>query len=134
MTKFKVKLEGSDGNSYVITFEGLWRNLKENMTYDEKMGWNDVSRSLREDVNRLRDLLLSEILVPKAKMEMLKFLKENPNVQTKSFYSKAWSHGERINAWYLAQQELEAEGLIISKSQGRGHNRTWNLTKKEVKT
>lgn len=126
---YKVKLHGSDGKEYVTTYEGLWKDLKQHMTFDEKLGWNGVTKGLREDVTRLRDLLLSEILIPKAKTEVLKFLKENPDVQTRSFYHKAWSHGERINAWYYAKQELEAQGLIVPTSHGAGHNRTWNLKK-----
>ena len=97
------------------------------MTWDEKLGWNNVTRTLREDLNKLRDSMLAEILIPKAKIAILEFLKENPNVGTRSFYHKAWLSGERRNAWYYAKQELEAEGKIIATSHGSGKDRTWNI-------
>jgi len=127
---YKVKLVGNDGKNYVITYESLWGQLKECMTYEEKIGWNTVSRSLRKDIDELKDTLLSEILIPKAKTEILKFLKENSNVQTRNFYHKAWNHGERLLAWYHGKEELELEGQIVSVSHGKGKNRTWKL--KEV--
>ena len=128
MVEYKIKLEGSDGKPYVITYGGLWAAFKrEAMTYEERMGWTDATRKLREDVNRLSDLVLSEILVPKAREAVLAFLKENPNVETRSFYHKAWQHRERSYAWEKAKEELEAEGRIISKSHGRHQNRTWKL-------
>lgn len=131
MVEYKVKLEGSDGKSYVISFAGLWKQLKAVMTYDEKQGWNGVTRATRQDLNKLRDLVLLEVLIPKAKEEMLTFLKDNLDVQTRSFYHTAWEFGDRLIAWYKAKQELEAEGRIVSESHGRGQNRTWKL--KEVK-
>jgi len=100
------------------------------MTYDEKYGWTGVTRALREDVNNLRDVILSEILVPKAKDVILQFLKDNPNVETREFCHKDWRFGERNLAWYRAKEELEAEGKIVSESHGRGQNRTWKI--KEV--
>ena len=125
--EYKVKLEGSDGKSYVITYEGLWQSLKNQMTYEEKTGWNEVTKTLREDSNKLRKILLTEILIPKAREEMIRFLKENPNIETRSFYSKAWQSDERLLAWYHAKEELEREGIIVSESQGRGKNRTWKI-------
>lgn len=126
MVEYKVKLEGSDGGSYVITYEGLWNNLKTAMSYDEKKGWNDVTRALRQDYNKLSDLILSELLVPKAKEAIINFLTEHPNIRTRNFYLKEWL-GYKSIAWYRAQEELEAEGKIVSESHGRGQNRTWKI-------
>ena len=122
-----MKLEGSDGKPYVISYLGLWQVLKEQMNFEEKLGWNKVTKSLREDVTKLRDSMLAEILIPKAKIAILEFLKENPNVGTGSFHHQAWLSGERSNAWYYAKQELEAEGKIIATSHGSGKDRTWNI-------
>jgi len=129
MVEYKIWLQGSDGKSYVIPYSTLWDILKEQMSYDEKFGWNDVTRNLREDVNQIQDTLLREVLIPKAKTAIIEFLKENPNVPTRNFYDKAWSLWRRSNAWYYAKQELEAEGVIVSESHGRGQNRTWKLAK-----
>lgn len=131
MTKYKVELEGSDGKKYVISYEGLWDALKNIMSYEEKTGWNDATRSLREDVNEVSDLLLSELLIPKAKEAILTFLKDNPNVQTRNFYHKDWERGKRSNAWYYAKEQLETGGEIVSESHGKGQNRTWKLREAE---
>lgn len=127
MVTYKVKLEGSDGKKYAQTYEGLWDSLKNEMSYEEKWGWNTTTKSLREDVNKVRDLLLSELLIPKAKEAVLAFLKENPDVQTRNFYHKDWKLGLRGSAWYFAQEQLEAEGKFVSESHGKGQNRTWKL-------
>ena len=132
MVEYKVKLEGSDGRSYVITYEGLWQALKNQMIYEEKTGWNEVTKTLREDLNKLRKVLLTEILIPKAREEMIRFLKENPNVETRNFCSKAWLFGERLTAWRHAREELELEGIIVSESHGKGKNCTWKIKEEDV--
>ena len=126
--KYKVKLQGSDGKDYVITYGGLWSTIKSDvMSFDEKLGWDDVTRSLRKDVNALEELIYSELLIPKARIAVKQFLKENPNVETKRFYHEDWKVGKRWSAWYYAKQELELEGIIVSESHGKGRNRTWKL-------
>lgn len=124
--EYKVRVRGADGAEYLLTYQGLWNRLQKCRTFDEKFGWNKVTRAMRKDVNKLRDLFLSEILFPQAKQAILSFLKEHPNVQTRNFHDKKWV-GLRANAWYYAQEQLEAEGKIVSESHGRGKNRTWKL-------
>jgi len=131
MTTYNVRLQGSDGKEYITSFAGLLADLKNELSFEEKRGWTNVTRKLREDVDRLNDIILEEVLVPKAKDAVIEFLKDNPDVQTRSFYDKQWLDILRSHAWYIAQQELEEEGKIVSVSHGRGRNRTWNL--KETK-
>lgn len=124
---YNVKLKGSDGNNYVISYEDLKADLDALKSFDEKNGWNNVTRHLREDVNKLEESLLAEILIPKAKQAILEFLKDNPNVKTRAFYHKAWETGYRRNAWDYAKEELEADGIIVSESHGKSKNRTWKI-------
>lgn len=123
---YQIKLRGSDGKDYRIAYEGLWDRLQECRGYFEQLGWSNVTRGLRDDVNKLQNILLSEILIPQGKEAILNFLKEKPNVQTRNFHDKKWL-GLRGIAWSYAKEELEAEGKIISVSHGQGKNRTWNI-------
>lgn len=128
MVEYQVILKGSDGKQYLISYEGLRQKLREFDTWEEKIGWNKVTRKLREDYDNLRDTLLNEVFIPKAKKAITQFLEEHPDIKTRNFYHKAWDSGIKYLAWYYAKGALEAEGTIISKSQGRGKNRTWRLT------
>lgn len=125
--EYQIKLQGSDGKNYQITYEGLWNRLQECRGHYDKLGWSRVTRSLRDDVNDLKELFLSEILIPQAKQAILTFLKEHPHVETRNFYDKKWCVQLRLVAWYDAKEQLEAEGKIISESHGRGKNRTWSI-------
>lgn len=124
--EYQIRLQGSDGKNYLLTYEGLWERLQKCRSYDDVFGWNNVTRRLRDDINDLGDLFRSEILIPQAKQVILSFLQEHPNVQTRHFHDKKWV-GLRGIAWYYAKEQLEAEGQIVFESHGRGKNRTWNI-------
>jgi len=127
MVEYKVKLEGPEGKSYVITYEGLREQLDATRDFMERVGWNNVTRSLREDVNDVRDEVV-KLLVPTMKEKIVAFLKENPDIKTRNFNPN--EHGLKRLAWWYAKDELEESGIIVSTSHGQGRNRTWNLSKR----
>lgn len=128
MVEYKVKLEGPNGTSYVITYKGLREQLDATRDFMERIGWNQVTRSLREDVNDVRDEV-TKLLVPMMKEKIVAFLKENPDIKTRNFNPN--KHGLKRLAWWYAKDELEESRVIVSTSHGKGKNRTWNLTQKE---
>lgn len=128
MGEYKVKLQGPKKADYVITYKGLQEQLEATRDSMERIGWNQVTRSLREDVNQVRDEIV-EFLIPLLKEKIVSFLKENPDVKTRNF--KPNESGLKRIAWFYAKDELEKEGVLISTSHGKGRNRTWNLNQQD---
>jgi len=122
---YKVKLQGDDGGDYVITFEGL----------ADKLGvvgpWNPVTETLRKDLNELANLFVDAILVPKAKDDVIAFLREHPKVETRILNRQGYMLEDlKWRAWLKAKDVLERDGVIVSVKQGRGKNRVWLLKEK----
>ena len=120
---YKVRLLGSDGQKYLMSFEELRSRL---LRADPE--WRNAVKILRQDVDELAKIIREEMLIPKMREEIVNFLKSNSDIQTRNFNDQGYIlKGEKRLAWFRAKELLEAEGVIVSVKQGRGKNRLWKL-------
>lgn len=121
--EYNVRLQGSDGKDYIISYEGL----------KQKLGLCETDssiRSIRREVNRFQEAFIENTLVPKMEDKIVTIIKENPEIQTRNLNRKMPSKSMEQIAWYQAFNKLKDERRIIGTSHGRGQNRTWHLNPK----
>ena len=120
---YRVRLLGSDGQEYIMSFEEL-----RSILLRDDPEWKNAVKILRQDVNELAEIIREEMRIPKMREEIVSFLKNNANIETCNFNKRGnmWT-GEKRWAWFKAKELLEAEGVIVSVKQGRGKNRLWKL-------
>jgi len=113
---YRVLVKGPDGKTYSVTMDWLKRELGIPST-----------KYIRERIGCLEETLVEDVLKPRCRWEILEFLKENKGIDTRDFNSWIYSGSILLQrAMNRAKEELEAEGLIVSKSQGsRGKPRKW---------
>ena len=93
---------------------------------------DEMARYLNERIDRLWQFvneLEGEIVKPlteNARLDILHRLKETPGIRTRKINWEGESRLARF-AYYQAFEQLKDEGKIVSKSHGRGHDRTWRL-------
>ncbi|RLC33317.1 hypothetical protein DRH14_05085 [Candidatus Shapirobacteria bacterium] len=130
MKKTFVRLIDEDGTEYrsIITWEEITDLLHLVKWLKEKV--SQISFSLKQ----LEDYLISQ-RIETAKQEILEFLRENPNIETRKLNKFLYLKNYRFEwqAFSRAFEALVAEGIVESVSQGRGKNRLWKIKKKERK-
>jgi len=119
MKKTFVRLIDEDGAAYRTT-----------MTWEEIRDLLYLVKWLKRRVEELEDYLISE-RIETAKREILEFLRENPNVETRKLNKFLYLKNYRFEwqAFSRAFEALVAEGIVESVSQGRGKNRLWRIKK-----
>lgn len=121
---FVVVLEEKETKQkYTISYEGLRRALKT----DERIDY--VFKRIIEIENALIKSLMSQ-----ARLDIIALIRKQPKMRTGEI-NKFCINRERFvynayykDAYYKAFEELKTTGEIISKSHGRGKQRTWFLS------
>lgn len=124
---YKIRLIGSDGKPYEITYEGLKQALGV-CALDKR---EDHRFNVLWERMKLLEEELEEIYLPQMRERILEFVRKNPDVPTREFTFQIWrkvcNSRARRGAYYKAFTELEESGAIVSTSHGSGQNRTWRL-------
>ena len=125
--EYKVRLIGSDGKEYTITYEGL----KEVLGIERLNGSIDFLYKKREQIE---DVLLNNLLIPRMEKAIVNLVQDNPEIKTREINGKCPTNYLEGYAWYKAFEKLENEKQILATSHGSGHDRTWRVNEKEVES
>lgn len=136
MTTYKVRLLGSDGKEYAITFDALKQDLgicKALEKIDHRFKWAENQRDvLFQQIHRLTQDII-DVETPRMKGLILSLLKDNPDIRTRQITEKTpWQNKILWGAFERAFKELQDSGEIIGTSHGQGHNRTWRMADHEL--
>lgn len=131
MTTYRIRLLGSDGTEYAITYDNLKQDLgicKALKEIAEKFAWAESQRLvLFQQIDRLtKDII--DVETPRMKGLILSLLKDNPDIRTRQITEKTpWQNKILWGAFERAFKELQDSGEIIGTSHGQGRNRTWRV-------
>jgi len=114
---YKIRVQDENGKNYLISFDGLSRKLG----VDRKIDY------VLNRINKLHDEIVS-ILEPKAEQEILKLIREQPNIRTRNI-TRSFNMSSRstYHAFWNVWNRLMDSDKIIGTSHGQGRNRTWRL-------
>lgn len=128
---YKVRLEGSDGKFYVMTYANLRQELgvyKLEEMFLSHARWSEhIKDTVFARINKLTQDLI-DIETPKMKARILNLLRDHPHTKTRDITCKnQWTNRILWGAFAQAFKELHEEGGILPTSHGQGHDRTWTV-------